>query len=79
MPIQTRRERERAVQGFADLAAELRQARTAAPGTREALAAVARTYTSFARRRPALYALHEGLSAPEEARKALRSRRWGAP
>ncbi|ANP49642.1 AcrR family transcriptional regulator [Streptomyces griseochromogenes] len=44
-----------AVQGFADLAAELRAARTAADGTRETLAEVARTYTSFARRRPALY------------------------
>ncbi|GAA2771605.1 TetR/AcrR family transcriptional regulator [Streptomyces rameus] len=44
-----------AVQGCADLAAELRQARAAAHGTREALAAVAETYTSFARRRPALY------------------------
>ncbi|MFG2353562.1 TetR/AcrR family transcriptional regulator [Streptomyces sp. NPDC048521] len=44
-----------AVQGCADLAAELRQARTAVRGTREALAAVAQTYTSFARRRPALY------------------------
>ncbi|MEV6114308.1 TetR/AcrR family transcriptional regulator [Streptomyces sp. NPDC052109] len=44
-----------AVQGCADLAAELRRARTAAPGTREALAAVAETYTSFAQRRPALY------------------------
>ncbi|MBL1109688.1 TetR/AcrR family transcriptional regulator [Streptomyces sp. 5-8] len=44
-----------AVQGCADLAVELRQARAAAPGVREALAAVAETYTSFARRRPALY------------------------
>ncbi|QJS09846.1 TetR/AcrR family transcriptional regulator [Streptomyces argyrophyllae] len=44
-----------AAQGCADLAAELRRARTAARGTREALAAVARTYTSFGRRRPALY------------------------
>lgn len=44
-----------AVQGCADLAVELRQARRAAPGTREALAAVAGTYTSFARHRPALY------------------------
>ncbi|KOG61610.1 MULTISPECIES: TetR/AcrR family transcriptional regulator [Streptomyces] len=44
-----------AVQGCADLATELRQARTAVRGTREALAAVARTYTSFAERRPALY------------------------
>ncbi|MEV5875721.1 TetR/AcrR family transcriptional regulator [Streptomyces sp. NPDC052101] len=44
-----------AVQGCADLAVELRQARAAAPGTRESLAAVAQTYTSFAHRRPALY------------------------
>ncbi|MFJ9820546.1 TetR/AcrR family transcriptional regulator [Streptomyces sp. NPDC101151] len=44
-----------AVQGCADLAVELRAARAAAPGARESLAAVARTYTSFARRRPALY------------------------
>lgn len=44
-----------AVQGCADLTTELRRARTAAPGTREALMAVAQTYTSFARRRPALY------------------------
>ncbi|MFI9810327.1 WHG domain-containing protein [Streptomyces sp. NPDC052301] len=44
-----------AVQGCADLATELRAARSAARGTREALAAAAETYTSFARRRPALY------------------------
>ncbi|MGW5328726.1 TetR/AcrR family transcriptional regulator [Streptomyces sp. NPDC004014] len=44
-----------AVQGFADLAAELRTARTAARGARESLAAVAHAYTTFARRRPALY------------------------
>ncbi|ALO96299.1 TetR-family transcriptional regulator [Streptomyces hygroscopicus subsp. limoneus] len=44
-----------AVQGCADLATELRRARTAARGTRGALAAVAETYTSFGRRRPALY------------------------
>ncbi|MFK4147175.1 TetR/AcrR family transcriptional regulator [Streptomyces sp. NPDC004065] len=44
-----------AVQGFADLAAELRAARTAAGSAREALAAVGRAYTGFARRRPALY------------------------
>ena len=44
-----------AVQGCADLAAELRAARTKARGVRESLAAVAETYTSFARRRPALY------------------------
>src|SRR5262249_37528356 len=44
-----------AVQGFGDLAAELRAARTKAGSGRESLAAVAETYTSFARRRPALY------------------------
>ncbi|MER6226149.1 TetR/AcrR family transcriptional regulator [Streptomyces sp. 900105755] len=44
-----------AVQGCADLAEELRAAHASATGTREALAAVATTYTSFARRRPALY------------------------
>jgi AcrR family transcriptional regulator len=44
-----------AVQGCADLAAELRAARTAAEGPREALAASSEAYTAFARRRPALY------------------------
>ena len=44
-----------AVQGCADLAEELRAARTAAKGTREALAAVGRSYADFAQRRPALY------------------------
>ncbi|MGW2963529.1 TetR/AcrR family transcriptional regulator [Streptomyces sp. NPDC001220] len=44
-----------AVQGCAEMATELRAARTAAKGTRQSLAAVAETYTSFARRRPALY------------------------
>ncbi|MEY9994498.1 AcrR family transcriptional regulator [Streptomyces sp. V4I8] len=44
-----------AVQGCADLAAELRTARTAAKGERGALAAVGEAYTSFGRRRPALY------------------------
>ncbi|MFF5017477.1 TetR/AcrR family transcriptional regulator [Streptomyces sp. NPDC001165] len=43
------------VQGCADLAAELASARAEAEGVRESLAAVAETYTSFARRRPALY------------------------
>ncbi|QFG23627.1 TetR/AcrR family transcriptional regulator [Actinomadura sp. WMMB 499] len=42
-----------AVEGFADLAAELRDARAgAAPGS---LAEIAAAYTSFARRRPAMY------------------------
>ncbi|MGW5663645.1 TetR/AcrR family transcriptional regulator [Streptomyces sp. NPDC003758] len=44
-----------AVQGCADLAAELRAARTAAEGARGALAAVGKAYTEFAQRRPALY------------------------
>ncbi|GHH15519.1 TetR/AcrR family transcriptional regulator [Streptomyces lanatus] len=44
-----------AVQGCAEMAAELRTARTAAKGARAALAAVGEAYTSFGRRRPALY------------------------
>ncbi|MEW1645480.1 TetR/AcrR family transcriptional regulator [Streptomyces sp. NPDC091219] len=44
-----------AVEGCAVLAVELRTARTAAKGTREALTAIGETYTSFGRRRPALY------------------------
>jgi AcrR family transcriptional regulator len=44
-----------AVQGCADLAEELRTARTAVRGRRAALAAVGETYTAFALRRPALY------------------------
>jgi AcrR family transcriptional regulator len=44
-----------AVQGCAELAAQLRAARTAARGARGALAAVGEAYTAFARRRPALY------------------------
>ncbi|MEU7059869.1 TetR/AcrR family transcriptional regulator [Streptomyces sp. NPDC046197] len=44
-----------AVQGFAELAAELRATRTAAEGARAALGAVGEAYTAFARRRPALY------------------------
>ncbi|WP_028805285.1 TetR/AcrR family transcriptional regulator [Streptomyces sp. 142MFCol3.1] len=44
-----------AVEGFAEMAEELRKARTAAGGTRAALAAVGEAYTAFARRRPALY------------------------
>ena len=44
-----------AVQGFAELAAELRAARTAADGAREALAAVGTAYTAFAQKRLALY------------------------
>ncbi|MFF0306989.1 TetR/AcrR family transcriptional regulator [Streptosporangium sp. NPDC004379] len=44
-----------AIEGCADLAAELRTARTAAAGPRQALAAVGAVYTGFAERRPALY------------------------
>jgi AcrR family transcriptional regulator len=44
-----------AVRGFAELAAELRAARLAADGVREALAAVGAAYTAFARQHPALY------------------------
>lgn len=44
-----------AVEGFAELAAELRAARTAADQGRPALAAVADAYCAFADRRPALY------------------------
>jgi AcrR family transcriptional regulator len=44
-----------AVQGFEELAAEMRAARTAVRGTRDALAAVAAAYTEFATKRPALY------------------------
>ncbi|GAA4625752.1 TetR/AcrR family transcriptional regulator [Actinoallomurus vinaceus] len=43
------------VEGFADMAAELRAARTAAPDPRQALAAVGAAYAAFAERRPALY------------------------
>src|SRR4029453_7689245 len=44
-----------AVQGFAELATELRAARTAAHGAREVLAAVGAAYIAFAQHRPALY------------------------
>ncbi|MER5530510.1 TetR/AcrR family transcriptional regulator [Streptomyces sp. NPDC002677] len=44
-----------AVQGFADLATDLRAAREGTEGRRAALTAVAEGYMSFARRRPALY------------------------
>jgi AcrR family transcriptional regulator len=44
-----------AVEGFAELAAELRAARTSADGPHQALANVAGAYTAFAQRRPALY------------------------
>ncbi|WP_037677698.1 TetR/AcrR family transcriptional regulator [Streptomyces griseus] len=44
-----------AVEGCAELAAELRAARPAARDTRAALRAVGKAYTAFARRRPALY------------------------
>lgn len=44
-----------AVEGFADLAEELRAARTAAPDAGRALADVSAVYTAFAARRPAVY------------------------
>jgi AcrR family transcriptional regulator len=44
-----------AVEGFADLAVELRAARIAATDARRALAGVSTAYTAFAERRPALY------------------------
>ncbi|MCC5580198.1 TetR/AcrR family transcriptional regulator [Microtetraspora sp. AC03309] len=44
-----------AVEGFADLAAELRAARAAAADPRKALADVSAAYAAFADRRPALY------------------------
>ncbi|MFB9830621.1 TetR/AcrR family transcriptional regulator [Actinoallomurus acaciae] len=44
-----------AVEGFADLAADLRTARTSAPDAACALAEVGKAYTAFADRRPALY------------------------
>jgi AcrR family transcriptional regulator len=44
-----------AVQGFEELAVELRAARTAAHSARTALTAVAAAYTEFAQQRPALY------------------------
>jgi AcrR family transcriptional regulator len=44
-----------AVEGFADLAEELRAARTAAPDADRALADVSAVYIEFAARRPAVY------------------------
>jgi AcrR family transcriptional regulator len=44
-----------ALQGFAELTAELAAARAAAPGAGPALLAVARAYDAFAARSPALY------------------------
>ncbi|WP_369232660.1 TetR/AcrR family transcriptional regulator [Streptomyces sp. R21] len=44
-----------AVQGFAEMADELRAARTKASGPREVLAAVGAAYAQFGERRPALY------------------------
>jgi AcrR family transcriptional regulator len=44
-----------AVEGFAELAALLRRARTSATGPRQALADVGAAYAAFAERRPALY------------------------
>ncbi|MFU8854018.1 TetR/AcrR family transcriptional regulator [Micromonospora sp. SL1-18] len=44
-----------AVEGFADLAADLTAARSAATDERQAVAEVAAAYAAFAERRPALY------------------------
>lgn len=44
-----------AVEGCAELAREMRAARSGATGARESLTAVGTAYTDFARRRPALY------------------------
>ena len=44
-----------ALEGFGELAAELRHARTAAPGADAALRAVAAAYLRFAQSRPAVY------------------------
>ena len=44
-----------AVEGFAELAVELRAARTATGDPDQALAAISRAYTDFADRHPALY------------------------
>ena len=44
-----------AVEGFAELAEELRAARTAAPDAHHALASVSAVYTAFAGRHPAVY------------------------
>jgi AcrR family transcriptional regulator len=55
-----------AVEGFADIAVELRRARTAAAGPQQALADVAAAYAAFADRRPALYdaMFNEAVSLP---------------
>jgi AcrR family transcriptional regulator len=44
-----------AVEGFADIGAEMRTARTSAADPRQALADVGAAYAAFAERRPALY------------------------
>jgi AcrR family transcriptional regulator len=44
-----------AVEGFAEITAQLRAARSEAPGARSALAAVMSAYADFAERHPALY------------------------
>jgi AcrR family transcriptional regulator len=44
-----------AIEGFVELAAELRRARLAGAGARESLRAVCRAYLAFATSRPALY------------------------
>lgn len=44
-----------ALEGFADMAVRLHEARTSAQGPRQALAAVSAAYAAFAEQRPALY------------------------
>lgn len=44
-----------AMEGFAEIAAQLQEARTGAPTVREALAAVVAAYVEFAERSPVLY------------------------
>jgi AcrR family transcriptional regulator len=55
-----------AVEGFAELAAEMRAARTSASNPQQALAGVAAAYAAFAERRPALYEVmfNQAISLP---------------
>ncbi|MEV0713192.1 WHG domain-containing protein [Asanoa sp. NPDC050611] len=67
-----------AVEGFADLAAEMRAARTSTRGPRRAIANVAAAYVAFAEHRPALYdaMFNQAVSLPfatSETPEALRS------
>ncbi|GAA1868767.1 TetR/AcrR family transcriptional regulator [Asanoa iriomotensis] len=67
-----------AVEGFADLAAEMRAARTSTRSPRRALANVAAAYVAFAEHRPALYdaMFNQAVSLPfatAEAPQALQA------